>query len=107
VQCLCEHSPRVQAPLAGNSVHMDKMFLRKHMPNLDAFLHFRIVDVSTVNELSRRWVPGKLSFLPRKTQKHTAMSDLLESLEELRIYQEHMFQVKVKGQAIFVAYNPN
>jgi hypothetical protein len=96
----------VQAHLTGNSVHVDKMFLRKFMPTLDAFLHFRIIDVSTVNELSRRWVPGKLSFLQPKKKRHTAMSDILESLEELRCYQKHMFSVPVKGQPIFVAYVP-
>ena len=97
----------MQAPLTGNSVHVDKMFLRKFMPTLDAFLHFRIIDVSTVNELSRRWVPGKLNFLKPKAKRHTAMSDVLESLEELRCYQEHMFGVKKQGQPIFVAYAPD
>lgn len=87
-------------------MHVDKMFLRKFMPSLDSFLHFRIIDVSTVNELSRRWVPGKLNFLQPKAKRHTAMSDILESLEELRCYQEHMFSIKAKGQPIFVGYVP-
>lgn len=97
----------MQAPLTGNSVHVDKMFLRKFMPSLDAFLHFRIIDVSTVNELSRRWVPGKLNFLKPKAKRHTAMSDIQESLDELRCYQEHMFSIKKPGQPIFVAYIPD
>jgi oligoribonuclease len=96
----------MQAPLAGNSVHIDKVFLQKYMPLLHAFLHFRIIDVSTVNELSKRWVPGKLNFLPRKTKKHTAMADLLESLDELRIYQQHMFGISQKGHPIFLGYQP-
>jgi hypothetical protein len=62
--------------------------------------------VSTVNELSRRWAPGKLKFLQPKQKRHTAMSDILESLEELRCYQKYMFSIPVKGQPIFVAYVP-
>ena len=82
------------------------MFIRKYMPELDSFLHFRIIDVSTVNELSRRWVPGKLNFLQPKAKRHTAMSDILESLEELRCYQKHMFAYERKGQPVVFQYYP-
>eukprot|EP00892_Ulva_mutabilis_P010731 jgi/Ulvmu1/802/UM010_0176.1 len=100
------HCRASKAPLTGNSVHIDKEFLQRYMPRLHAFLHFRIIDVSTLNELSKRWTPGKLNFLPRKTKQHTAMADLLESLEELRTYQNHMFGLSHKGHPIFVKYQP-
>lgn len=100
------HCVQGRAPLTGNSVHVDKMFIRKYMPELDSFLHFRIIDVSTVNELSRRWVPGKLNFLQPKAKRHTAMSDILESLEELRCYQRHMFSYEHKGQPVVFQYYP-
>lgn len=96
----------VQAPLAGNSIHIDKVFLQRYMPRLHEYLHFRIIDVSTLNELGKRWTPGKLQFLPRKTNQHTAMADLLESLEELRVYQSHMFGINQKGHPIFLQYQP-
>lgn len=76
------------------------------MPRLHEYLHFRIIDVSTLNELGKRWTPGKLQHLPRKTNQHTAMADLLESLEELRTYQTHMFGISQKGHPIFHQYRP-
>lgn len=100
------HCRAGKAPLAGNSIHIDKVFLERYMPRLHAYLHFRIIDVSTLNELSKRWTPGKLQFLPRKTNQHTAMADLLESLEELRVYQSHMFGISQKGHPIFLQYQP-
>ena len=76
------------------------------MPRLHAYLHFRIIDVSTLNELGKRWTPGKLQLLPKKASQHTAMADLLESLEELRVYQNHMFGLSPKGHPIFLKYQP-
>lgn len=76
------------APLAGNSVHADRMFLRRHMPSLEAYLHYRNVDVSTVKELARRWHPALLEAAPDKQDRHRALDDILESITELRHYRD-------------------
>jgi oligoribonuclease len=77
------------APLCGNSVWNDRQFLAKEMPELLDFLHYRMVDVSTVKELSRRWYKG----IPRFPKKgaHLALDDILESIEELQYFREHVF----------------
>jgi oligoribonuclease len=72
------------APLAGNSVHADRAFLRRYMPELEAHVHYRNVDVSTVKELTRRWYPEVLESAPEKTGGHRALMDIRESIEELR-----------------------
>lgn len=79
------------APLAGNSVHADRMFLRRHMPTLEAHLHYRNVDVSTVKELARRWDPSLLTEAPGKRERHRALDDILESIAELRFYRDALF----------------
>jgi len=79
------------APLAGNSVHADRMFLRRYMPTLEAYLHYRNVDVSTVKELVRRWRPHLLDEAPEKSDRHRALDDITESIEELRFYREALF----------------
>lgn len=78
------------APLCGNSIWNDRRFLEKEMPRLLDFLHYRMVDVSTVKELAQRWYPG----LPRYPKKgaHLALDDTLESIEELRYFRERIFQ---------------
>ncbi len=76
------------APLAGNSVHSDRAFLARYMPELAAFLHYRNLDVSTLKEVVRRWRPDLLVGRPDKTSRHRALSDLHESIEELRYYVE-------------------
>lgn len=82
------------ALLAGSSVHFDKEFLRKEMPNLFKHLHYRIIDVSTVGELVKRWSPNILLKRPRKQgSDHRAMSDIQDSLRELLFYQEHAFKM--------------
>ena len=78
-----------KAPLCGNSVWNDRQFLAKEMPELLAFLHYRMVDVSTVKELSRRWYTDVPRF-PKKGA-HLALDDILESIEELRYFREHVF----------------
>ena len=87
------HCEPQQAPLAGNSVWQDRRFLAKHMPTLNAYLHYRIVDVSTVKELARRWKPelveGATAF--KKRNAHRALDDIRESIAELRHYREHLF----------------
>lgn len=78
-----------ESPLCGNSVWQDRRFLLKYMPKIDAHLHYRLVDVSTVKELSVRWFPG-VKF-EKKKNAHRAMDDIRESLEELKFYRERFF----------------
>lgn len=80
-----------RAPLAGNSVHADKAFLRLGMPKLTEYLHYRIIDVSTLKELARRWYPEVLEAAPKKTGNHRALGDIQDSIAELRYYREHIF----------------
>ncbi len=80
------------APLAGNSVHADRAFLRRHMPALEAYVHYRNVDVSTVKELARRWYPEALENAPRKNGGHRALADIRESIEEMRYWREAVFR---------------
>jgi oligoribonuclease len=74
------------APLAGNSIGTDRMFIIRHMPNLDAFLHYRNIDVSSIKELVRRWYPRVYFNQPKKTGAHRALADIRESIRELRYY---------------------
>ena len=78
-----------KAPLCGNSVHQDRLFLRAEMPALEAYLNYRIVDVSTVKELVKRWYPRLRPY--RKRRAHLALDDIRESIGELRYYREHIF----------------
>lgn len=83
--------PPGQAPLAGNSVHADLAFLKRYMPKVANYLHYRIVDVSTVQELAMRWNSKTAKKAPKKTMRHTALSDIYESLEQLRFYKDSIF----------------
>ena len=74
------------APLAGNSIGTDRMFLNRQMPTLDAFLHYRNIDVSSIKELTRRWYPRVYFQMPKMTGKHRALADIKESIKELRYY---------------------
>ncbi|MCW2854558.1 MAG: Oligoribonuclease [Marmoricola sp.] len=78
-------------PLAGNTVATDRSFLSRDMPALEAFLHYRIVDVSSIKELSRRWYPRTYFNAPAKSGGHRALADIQESIEELRFYREAVF----------------
>jgi oligoribonuclease len=78
-------------PLAGNTVATDRSFLARDMPELEAFLHYRIVDVSSIKELARRWFPRSYYAAPEKTGNHRALADIQESIEELRYYRETIF----------------
>ena len=80
------------ALLAGNSVHVDLAFLRQCMPRLVDHLHYRIVDVSSIAEVCRRWVPDIARKAPRKERLHTALADIKESIEELRYYKRTCFK---------------
>src|SRR5512144_1514322 len=77
--------------LAGNSIHQDRRFIRRYMPALDTRLHYRMVDVSTVKELARRWFPQITAKLPPKKETHRALDDTRESIDELRWYRQHVF----------------
>ncbi|HEY4056792.1 MAG TPA: oligoribonuclease, partial [Kofleriaceae bacterium] len=77
--------------LAGNSIHQDRRFIRRYMPVLDARLHYRMVDVSTVEELARRWYPAITAKQPGKNETHRALDDIRESIQELRYYRQHVF----------------
>ena len=78
-------------PLAGNTVATDRAFLARDMPDLEAYLHYRIVDVSSIKELSRRWYPRAYFNAPAKTGNHRALADIQESIEELRYYRSAVF----------------
>ncbi len=80
-----------QAPLAGNSIGTDRMFINRYMPNLDQHLHYRNVDVSSIKELTRRWYPRVYFQLPKKDGGHRALADIKESIQELRYYRETVF----------------
>jgi oligoribonuclease len=78
------------SPLCGNSVHQDRRFIGRYMPRLDAFLHYRLVDVSTLKELGRRWYPDLKA--PPKRETHRALDDIRESIAELRFYRGALFR---------------
>lgn len=80
------------SPICGNSICQDRRFLYRHMPKLEAFFHYRNLDVSTLKELAKRWKPGLAEGF-KKAQKHTALADIHESIDELAYYREH-FLVK-------------
>ena len=84
-------APR-QSPLCGNSIGQDRRFLVKYMPELEAFFHYRNLDVSTVKELARRWRPDVLAGVQKKGS-HLALDDIRDSIAELRHYREHFFRV--------------
>ncbi|KXZ56133.1 hypothetical protein GPECTOR_1g112 [Gonium pectorale] len=87
-----EHVEENAAQLAGNSIHVDRLFLLKYMPRVTAYLNYRIVDVSSIKELSRRWFPKAYRKAPRKAMAHTALSDIKESIEELKYYRKAVFK---------------
>ena len=87
-----EHIPDLRkAPLAGNSVHVDRSFLARDMPEFESAVHYRNVDVSTVKELARRWFPRTYYASPPKTGNHRALGDISDSIRELRYYRRAVF----------------
>jgi oligoribonuclease len=89
---IAEHvGPKERPVLAGNSIHQDRRFIRNYMPKLDARLHYRMVDVSTIKELARRWFPQIIAKQPPKKDSHRALDDIRESIEELRYYRANVF----------------
>jgi oligoribonuclease len=87
-----QHVPESKkVPLCGNSISTDRTFLARDMPELDAFLHYRMVDVSSIKELARRWYPRSYFASPEKHGGHRALADIRESIRELRYYREAVF----------------
>jgi len=89
---LALHVPGKTSPMCGNSICQDRRFLARHMPRLEAYFHYRNLDVSTVKELARRWKPEIVKGLV-KQGKHEALADIYESIEELKYYREHFLKI--------------
>lgn len=87
---LKQHVAQRQSPLCGNSIAQDRMFLMNHMNRVSEYLHYRMIDVSTIKELVRRWYPSGPA-APAKKNQHRAMDDIRESVNELRFYREKFF----------------
>ena len=90
LEFLSHHADKGRSPLCGNSISHDRRFLRRYMPEVDAFFHYRNVDVSSIKELIKRWNP-ELQDGFRKSGGHRAMGDVLESIEELKFYRDKFF----------------
>jgi oligoribonuclease len=89
---LREYVPEpAKTPLAGNTVHMDRLFLARDLPEVEAWLHYRNVDVSSIKELVRRWYPRVYYASPGKTGNHRALGDIRDSIDELRYYRRTVF----------------
>lgn len=82
------------SPLAGNSIYMDRMFLNLHMPKVNKYLHYRIIDVSSIKELCRRWNADVYKQAPKKEFTHRALDDIKESVNELKYYKNNFFNCK-------------
>ena len=80
-----------KVPLCGNSIATDRWFIARDMPELDAYLHYRMIDVSSIKELARRWYPRAYFASPSKHGGHRALADITESVQELRYYREAIF----------------
>jgi oligoribonuclease len=85
------HCASKSSPLCGNTIYQDRRFLIEYMPTLEAYLHYRLVDVSTIKELVKRWYGPEFQ-APQKKQKHKALDDILETIEELKFYREKVFK---------------
>ncbi len=82
-----------EAPLCGNTIWQDRRFLTRYMVTLEAYLHYRMIDVSSIKELARRWRPDVADGVVKKNE-HTALADIRESIEELKYYREHFFNLE-------------
>ena len=91
VAFLKQHCKPGESPLCGNSVWQDKIFLARYMPDVMDFLHYRIIDVSTIKQLVQRWYPDSEHKKYAKKEAHRALGDIYESIEELKWYREHFF----------------
>jgi oligoribonuclease len=92
-ECLAflkQHVKSSISPMCGNTIHQDRRFMNRYMPKLEAYFHYRNIDVSTIKELCKRWQP-EIAKGFSKQQAHTALADIIESVEELRYYREKLF----------------
>ena len=89
IEFLKKYVPRGKSPMCGNSICQDRRFLARTMPTLEAFFHYRNLDVSTLKELAKRWKPEIIAGI-KKAQAHTALADVHESIDELAYYREHL-----------------
>ena len=92
IDFLIDYVPKGKSPMCGNTICQDRRFMAKKMPRLEAFFHYRNLDVSTLKELARRWKPELIDGF-KKQQKHTALADIMESIDELKYYREHFIKV--------------
>ena len=92
IEFLKRYVPSGKSPMCGNSICQDRRFLANYMPKLEAFFHYRNLDVSTLKELARRWKPDIMTGF-KKAQAHTALADIQESIDELVYYREHLLAV--------------
>lgn len=87
--------PKNECPLAGNTVYMDRLFMRKYLPKFENYLHYRIIDVSSIKELCKSWFPKEYENSPNGRKKlcnHRALPDIIMSIEELKYYKKHIFR---------------
>lgn len=91
LEFLATHLKSGVSPMCGNTIHQDRRFMARYMPKLEAYFHYRNIDVSTVKELCKRWQPEVAKSFTKK-QAHTAYADIIESIEELRYYRENFFR---------------
>lgn len=89
---LKRHVPTGKSPMCGNSICQDRRFMARHMPKLEAYFHYRNLDVSTLKELCKRWTP-EIAKGVKKGGKHEALADIYESIEELKYYREHFLKI--------------
>lgn len=92
LQFVEQYVPKGMSPMCGNSIGQDRRFINKYMPDFEDYFHYRNLDVSTVKELARRWKPEVLDKVV-KTGAHLALDDILESIAEMKVYQEHFFKL--------------
>lgn len=82
-----------KSPMCGNSVYQDRRFLFRYMPQLEQYFHYRLLDVSTLKELTRRWLPAVFKQLPEKESKHLALDDIKDSIMELQFYRQQVLRL--------------
>jgi len=93
IEFLKQYIPSAKSPMCGNSICQDRRFMARHMPRLEAYFHYRNLDVSTLKELVRRWKPTIYDGF-KKSNQHTALADIYESIEELKYYREHFIKLE-------------
>lgn len=92
MEWMAQYVPARATPMCGNTIGQDRRFMARYMPTLEAYFHYRNLDVSTLKELARRWNPAVLAGF-KKSEAHTALADIRESIEELRHYRKHFLKI--------------